>query len=168
MEGRKAEFKEGQRAGEKEAMQLDALKIAFSKGRMEGFSMGMGVGRDEEEERWKGAGHFEGGECHLASGVAATCAVKTTPPSPTTTDDSANIMSLLMVSTGQTTPTRPSRFTPHHQLPGSLTISRTYAQARKTCLIPCNNAIHDITDLGQIQFDDDNSILHHRRSLRAQ
>ncbi|KAJ7826716.1 hypothetical protein B0H14DRAFT_2816873 [Mycena olivaceomarginata] len=97
MEGRKAGFEEGQGAGEKEAMQLDTLEIAFSKGGMEGFSMGMGVGRDEEEERWKGAGHFEGGECHSASDVAATCAVETTPPPPppTTTDDSTNIMSLL-------------------------------------------------------------------------
>src|SRR4051812_5314395 len=66
------------------------------------------------------------------------------------------------VSTGQTTPTRPSRFTPHHQLPRSRVISRTYAQARKTRLLPCNGAIHDITDLGHIQFDDDNSIVHHR------
>ncbi|KAJ7817626.1 hypothetical protein B0H14DRAFT_2842024, partial [Mycena olivaceomarginata] len=95
MEGRKAGFEEGRRAGEKEAMQLDALEIAFSKGRMEGFSMGMGVGRNEEEERWKGAGYFEGGECRSSPGVAATCAVETTPPPPTTTDDSANIMSLL-------------------------------------------------------------------------
>ncbi|KAJ7799256.1 hypothetical protein B0H14DRAFT_3788470 [Mycena olivaceomarginata] len=95
MEGRKAGFEEGRRAGEKEAMQLDALEIAFSKGRMEGFSMGMGVGRDEEEERWKGAGHFEGGECRSSPGVAATCAVETTPPPPTATNDSTNIMSLL-------------------------------------------------------------------------
>ncbi|KAJ7312334.1 hypothetical protein DFH08DRAFT_1044856 [Mycena albidolilacea] len=95
VEGRKAGFEEGRRAGEKEAMQLDALEIAFSKGRMEGFSMGMGVGRDEEEERWKGAGHFEGGECCSSPGVAATCAVETTPPPPTATDDSTNIMSLL-------------------------------------------------------------------------
>ncbi|KAJ7806709.1 hypothetical protein B0H14DRAFT_2875239 [Mycena olivaceomarginata] len=95
MEGRKAGFEEGRRAGEKEVMQLDALKIASSKGRMEGFSMRMGVGRDEEEKRWKGAGHFEGGECRSASGVATTCTVETIPPPPTMTNDSTNIMALL-------------------------------------------------------------------------
>ncbi|KAJ7765959.1 hypothetical protein B0H14DRAFT_2970039 [Mycena olivaceomarginata] len=148
IEGRKAGFKEGRRAGEKEAMQLDVLEIAFLKGRMEGFSMGMGVGRDEEEERWKGAGHFEGGECRSASGVAATCAVETTPLPPTTTDDSVNIMLLLTgfdwadnaesslpIRTAPSTPRNPHDFSDlHSSLEKHFTCSTSSRQSDGTTL----------------------------------
>ncbi|KAK7000685.1 hypothetical protein R3P38DRAFT_3218414 [Favolaschia claudopus] len=94
--GRKEGFEEGRKVGGKEVLTADASAVAFSAGKMDGLSEGVQLGREDEKERWIHNGHFENGTCR-AAGAADTSVMEENPsPPPTTTDDGANIMSLLM------------------------------------------------------------------------